>query len=288
MHELKVLVRKAVAVNRLAAAAIATRKVATLDHKVFDDAVELASLVALGAAALREFLKVGRRLGRRFAVEAHDDAADRLAAVLNVEEHLVGDLGIRMREGKHHGGAREQSKDQRVQAETEHEVVRSVASHGRSFGPRRPSRASAEDALRGAPTRRAEGAADCSGPTRGHMNDRARTMATPSAPLSGGQALAGTSSEAYIMPGELASILLETCKTLLSECESYVQYFDLRFRLEEEHLRSVKSMLERQRDLDMRINRKLAVTPGLLPDSGTLSGLRNTWGDIRLSEIWGV
>ena len=67
-----------------------------------------------------------------------------------------------------------------------------------------------------------------------------------------------------------------------------MQYFDLRFRLEEEHLRSVKSMLERQRDLDMRINRKLAVTPGLLPDSGTLSGLRNTWGDIRLSEIWGV
>lgn len=92
----------------------------------------------------------------------------------------------------------------------------------------------------------------------------------------------------YMTPTELASVLLEAFKTLLSECESYVQYFEQRFRLEEEHLRAVKVMLERQRDLDMRINRKLAALPGLLPDPGRLSNMRNTWGDMRLSEIWAV
>ncbi|WFD05076.1 hypothetical protein MVES1_000402 [Malassezia vespertilionis] len=94
--------------------------------------------------------------------------------------------------------------------------------------------------------------------------------------------------EAGMEPSELAAILLDAFKTLLSESESYVQYFELRFRLEEEHLRSLQAMLERQRDLDMHVNRKLSVTPGMLPDTNTLSGLRNTWGDIRLSEMWAV
>jgi len=84
-------------------------------------------------------------------------------------------------------------------------------------------------------------------------------------------------SEALMSPSELANILLEAFNTMLSECESYVQYMDQRFRL-----------LERQRDLDMRINSKLAVLPGLLPDPGRLSNLRNTWGDMRLSEMWGT
>lgn len=95
-------------------------------------------------------------------------------------------------------------------------------------------------------------------------------------------------SEALMSPSELANILLEAFNTMLSECESYVQYVEQRFRLEEEHLRQVKIMLERQRDLDMRINSKLAVLPGLLPDPGRLSNLRNTWGDMRLSEMWGT
>lgn len=94
--------------------------------------------------------------------------------------------------------------------------------------------------------------------------------------------------DTFMTPGELANVLLEAFKTLLSECESYVQYFEQRFRLEEEHLRSVKLMLERHRDLDMRVNRKLATLPGLLPDPGRLSNLRNTWGDMRLSEMWAI
>lgn len=89
-------------------------------------------------------------------------------------------------------------------------------------------------------------------------------------------------------PSELASALLEAFKTLLSESDSYVLYFEQRFRLEEEHLRALKTMLEKQRELDLRINHKLAVTPGLLPDVSSLSGLRNTWGDVRLSEMWAV
>lgn len=95
-------------------------------------------------------------------------------------------------------------------------------------------------------------------------------------------------SDMYMTPSELANVLLEAFNTMLSECESYVHYMEQRFRMEEDHLRQVKIMLERQRDLDMRINSKLAVLPGLLPDPGRLSNLRNTWGDIRLSEMWAV
>lgn len=98
----------------------------------------------------------------------------------------------------------------------------------------------------------------------------------------------GAGSSGLMTPSELANVLLEAFKTLLSESESYVLYFEQRFRLEEEHLRALKSMLEKQRDLDLRINHKLAVTPGLLPDVNSLSGLRNTWGDVRLSEMWAV
>ncbi|WFC98218.1 hypothetical protein MYAM1_000943 [Malassezia yamatoensis] len=101
------------------------------------------------------------------------------------------------------------------------------------------------------------------------------------------ESLSSTSS-GMMTPSELASVLLEAFKTLLAESDSYVLYFEQRFRLEEEHLRSLKSMLEKQRELDLRINHKLAVTPGLLPDLNSLSGLRNAWGDMRLSEMWAI
>ena len=97
-----------------------------------------------------------------------------------------------------------------------------------------------------------------------------------------------TPPDMSMSPSELANVLLEAFNTMMSECESYVKYTEQRFRMEEDHLRHVKIMLERQRDLDMRINSKLAVLPGLLPDPGRLSNLRNTWGDIRLSEMWSV
>lgn len=98
----------------------------------------------------------------------------------------------------------------------------------------------------------------------------------------------GAAPGALITPNELANVLLEAFKTLLAESDSYVSYFEQRYRLEEEHLRGLKTMLEKQRDLDLRINHKLAVTPGLLPDVNSLSGLRNAWGDMRLSEMWAI
>lgn len=91
-----------------------------------------------------------------------------------------------------------------------------------------------------------------------------------------------------LSPSELATTLLEALKILFSETESYVQYFEQRFRLEEEHIRALKTMLERQRELDLRVNNRLATTPGLLPDTHTFSSLRNAWGDLRVSEMWMV
>ncbi|WFD29433.1 hypothetical protein MSPP1_000442 [Malassezia sp. CBS 17886] len=99
---------------------------------------------------------------------------------------------------------------------------------------------------------------------------------------------AGDASRASMSPGELAGVLLEAFRTLLYESESYVQYFEQRYKLEEEHVRALKSMLEKQRELDLRINRKLAAIPGMLPEVNSYAGLRNTWGDMRLSEMWAV
>lgn len=98
----------------------------------------------------------------------------------------------------------------------------------------------------------------------------------------------GRGSSGSMRPTELVTVLLDAFKTLLLESESYLHYYEQHFRLEEEHLRAVSTMLEKQRDADLRINHKLAVTPGLLPDVTNLSGLRNAWGDLRLSDMWVV
>lgn len=79
--------------TRLATGAVALGKVAALDHKVLDDAVEARPLIAKALLARGERAEVLGRLGRGLAVEADDDAAEGLVALGDVEEDLVRDLG---------------------------------------------------------------------------------------------------------------------------------------------------------------------------------------------------
>ncbi|WFD36377.1 hypothetical protein MCUN1_003256 [Malassezia cuniculi] len=86
----------------------------------------------------------------------------------------------------------------------------------------------------------------------------------------------------------IANTLSEALKVLNSETESYVQYFEQRFRLEEEHIRELRAMLDKQHDLDARINSKLAGMFGLHSDTHYATGLRAAWADLRTTEYWAV
>ena len=87
------------AVDALAAGAVATREVAALEHELRDDAVEARALVRQLLARLANALLAGAqgaevldRLRDGLAVEAHHNATGGLAVNLNVEEDLVGHL----------------------------------------------------------------------------------------------------------------------------------------------------------------------------------------------------
>ena len=77
----------------LSTSAIALGEVAALDHEVLDHTVEGRALVAEALLASGEGAEVLSRLGNSLSVEANDNAADGLVAVLDVKEDLVGDLG---------------------------------------------------------------------------------------------------------------------------------------------------------------------------------------------------
>mmetsp|Transcript_40671 Transcript_40671/g.126775 ORF Transcript_40671/g.126775 Transcript_40671/m.126775 type:complete len:232 (-) Transcript_40671:73-768(-) len=99
--DLEALVRKLLAVDGLAASAVAAGEVATLAHEGRDDPVEGAALVVQGLAQLAVALlaraqgpEVLDSLGRLVSVEAHDNPPGLLPADLHVEKDLVGDGGV--------------------------------------------------------------------------------------------------------------------------------------------------------------------------------------------------
>lgn len=90
------LIRELVAVDGLAARAIAVREVATLAHKLLNDAVEGGAGVAEALLTRAKSTEVLRRLGDGIGKELHDDTAGRLATDLNVHPDLRvgGDDGV--------------------------------------------------------------------------------------------------------------------------------------------------------------------------------------------------
>lgn len=97
----KRLVLKLGAVDGLAAGAISSRKVTSLNHKLLDDTVEDGSLVVQRLARLAKTLfacaegsEVLSRLGDEVGVELHGDATHGLAAHGDVEEDARSGLGV--------------------------------------------------------------------------------------------------------------------------------------------------------------------------------------------------
>mmetsp|Transcript_23830 Transcript_23830/g.54630 ORF Transcript_23830/g.54630 Transcript_23830/m.54630 type:complete len:222 (+) Transcript_23830:365-1030(+) len=115
--QLEVLIRELLAVDGLAARAVASREVAPLQHELRDHAVEGGALVVQRLARLaqtflarRQRAEVLNSLRDGLAVQAHDDAAGGLAVDFHVEEHLVrhrrplGCGGSRKRSDESDGG----------------------------------------------------------------------------------------------------------------------------------------------------------------------------------------
>jgi hypothetical protein len=91
--ELEVLILEAVAVDRLATSAVTLGEVTALDHKVLDDTVESRALVTEALLTSGQSAEILSGFGDSLAIETHDDAAERLVTLLNVEVDLVCDLG---------------------------------------------------------------------------------------------------------------------------------------------------------------------------------------------------
>jgi len=86
--ESEVLVSKLLAVDRLAASAVAVGEVTALEHEVGDDAVEAGLGVAVAVLASAELTEVAGSLGDNIVVELEDDAAEGATVAGDVEENV--------------------------------------------------------------------------------------------------------------------------------------------------------------------------------------------------------
>lgn len=90
----------------------------------------------------------------------------------------------------------------------------------------------------------------------------------------------GTASSA----ADVSSSLLETFRTLLAEVDSYVTFYEARIKLEEDHIKNLKVSLERQKELDAKVNSKIVGDVGLMADAQRYPGLRRAWLEMRQND----
>jgi hypothetical protein len=86
----------------LSTSTITLGEVTTLNHELLDDTMEGRPLISEALLAGGQSAEVLGRLGHRLAVETHNNAAQGLIAVGDVEVHLMGNLGAlgRLRAGR--------------------------------------------------------------------------------------------------------------------------------------------------------------------------------------------
>lgn len=76
---------KLLAIDRFAAGAVAFREVASLKHKLWDDAVERGPLVTVSIFTSSQFAKVPGSLGHISIVQFEDDATSRLVVDVDIK-----------------------------------------------------------------------------------------------------------------------------------------------------------------------------------------------------------
>lgn len=114
----------------------------------------------------------------------------------------------------------------------------------------------------------------------GASNVRKSTDQLSRAASSNGYYSDGTASSA----ADICSSLLDTFSTILSEADGYITLFEGRIKLEEDYIRSLKISLERQKELDTKVNSKIVGDVGLMADAQRYPGLRRVWLEMRQND----
>ncbi|PWZ01366.1 hypothetical protein BCV70DRAFT_198795 [Testicularia cyperi] len=84
---------------------------------------------------------------------------------------------------------------------------------------------------------------------------------------------------------DVSEALLDTFRALLAEVDSYITHYESRIKLEEDYLKNLKLSLERQKELDAKVNSRLVGYVGLVADARQYPGLRKTWHEMRENDI---
>jgi hypothetical protein len=94
MLDAEVLVRELLAVDGFPASAVALGEISALDHESRDDTVEAGACIAEAVLAGGELVEVSGCLWDLVSVETHDNAAEGLLVLFDVEIDLLGDGGV--------------------------------------------------------------------------------------------------------------------------------------------------------------------------------------------------
>jgi hypothetical protein len=94
MLDPKILIGKLLSVDGFSSGTVALSEVSTLDHEARDDTVKTGTPIAEPMLTGGKLMEVAGSLGDLAAVEAHDDAAEGLTALLNVEVDFLGDGSV--------------------------------------------------------------------------------------------------------------------------------------------------------------------------------------------------
>ncbi|KDN48220.1 RhoGAP-domain-containing protein [Tilletiaria anomala UBC 951] len=124
----------------------------------------------------------------------------------------------------------------------------------------------------------AGGAAHTQGPQQ-HAVNSSTTLIIPPARKSSEAGPYGGSSAA---PADLSSAIIDAFKATLREAEAYTSFYESRLKVEEDYLKAFRSMVDKQRELDSKIDGKGMRNAVVAKPRATLRG---AWHELRENDL---
>lgn len=106
------------------------------------------------------------------------------------------------------------------------------------------------------------------------------SVETSRAASSNGYHSDGTTTSA----AKITSSLLETFSTILTELDSYITHYEGRIKIEEEYIKNLKQSIQRQKELDAKVNSRIVGDVSLMADAQRFPALRRTWIESRQND----
>ena len=102
---------------------------------------------------------------------------------------------------------------------------------------------------------------------------------------SGGYSSSGMAANTTGGPSssDLITTLLDSFKSSLKEAESYSHYYEIRIKCEEEYIKGLRGVVEKQNELDRKIDGKAGINASRMDGRG----VRGTWYELRENDIRG-